>query len=69
MRKNPRFKVVRFIERPNDGPSANRWPLATSAELECGHVLNLGVGTDYRPKRMACYEQHNQPKPQRERNG
>lgn len=64
MRKNPRFKVVRFIERPNDADSKRLFPVCTSAELECGHVLNLGAGTDYRPKRMACYERH---EPQEER--
>lgn len=59
MIKNPRRRVVRFIERPNDSPDENSrslWPVYSSAELECGHVINLGVGTDYRPKRMACTE-------------
>jgi hypothetical protein len=54
MIKNPRRLVTKFIERPNNGPSKDLWPLCTSAELECGHTLNLGVGTNYRPKRMAC---------------
>jgi hypothetical protein len=59
MIKNPRRRVVRFVERPNDSPDENSrrlWPMCTSAELECGHVHNLGVGTGYRPKRMACPE-------------
>lgn len=56
MIKSPRRLVVRFIERPNDGPSKDIWAVCSSAELECGHILNLGVGNDYRPKRMACYE-------------
>jgi hypothetical protein len=56
MFKNPRRRVLRFIERKNGGPSSALWPLCSSAVLECGHTLNLGVGTDYRPKRMACHE-------------
>lgn len=52
-------RVVRFTERPNDSQdetSRRLWPVCTSAELECGHVNNLGVGTSYRPKRMSCPE-------------
>lgn len=55
MVKNPRVKVHRFEERPNLCPESSQlWPVCTSAYLECGHVHNLGVGTSYRPKRMAC---------------
>lgn len=60
MHKKPRSKVVRFIERDNDNPigSASRelWPKCWSAELACGHIVNLGVQQTYRPKRMACLE-------------
>lgn len=57
MIKNVRRKVVRFETRPNTHPESSKlWPLSSSAILECGHVKNLGVGTDYRPKRMACVE-------------
>lgn len=56
MRRNPRKLVTAFETRPNDGPSADLWPEASTAVLECGHSVNLGVGTSYRPKRMACQE-------------
>lgn len=57
MIKNPRFKVASFETRPNQHPESSKlWPLSSTAVLECGHRLNLGVGTDYRPKRMACGE-------------
>ena len=36
--------------------SKGLWPVCSSAELECGHIVNLGVGSSYRPKRMACSE-------------
>jgi len=62
MRKNPRKLVVRFEESPNLGPSKHLWPVVSFAHLECGHMLELGVGTDYRPKRMACYEAGFNPK-------
>lgn len=52
---NPRVKVHHFEERPNTHPESSKlWPSCTTAYLECGHVYNLGVGTSYRPKRMAC---------------
>jgi hypothetical protein len=55
MVKNPRVKVARFEEHPNMHPESRLlWPVTTSAYLGCGHVYNLGVGTSYRPKRMAC---------------
>lgn len=54
MTKNPRRLVERFETRPNNGPSSDLWPECSTAILECGHAVNLGVGTDYRPKRMAC---------------
>ncbi|MGC2079887.1 MAG: hypothetical protein WA728_28495, partial [Xanthobacteraceae bacterium] len=47
-----------FIERPNTSHSEESrrlWPTCRSAELECGHVLNLGI-SQCRPTRMACYE-------------
>jgi hypothetical protein len=56
MTKHIRRKVIRFEERPNTGPSGHLWPRCWSAVLECGHILDLGVQQDYRPKRMACYE-------------
>lgn len=58
MIKNPRRKVVRFIERLNDGSEASRnlWMTCSSAALECGHIINLGVGTSYRPEHMGCRE-------------
>jgi hypothetical protein len=57
MRQHPRVKVARFEEHPNMHPESSKlWPVTTSAYLECGHVHNLGVGTTYRPKRMACYD-------------
>ncbi len=56
MTKHVRRLVIRFIEEPNEGPSYKLWPVISSAVFECGHTLGLGVGTDYRPKRMACYE-------------
>ena len=56
MTKNPRFKVVRFEEYPNDHPESSKlWPSCTRVVLECGCVHNLGAGNSYRPKRMACY--------------
>ena len=33
--------------RPNDSSDENSrwlWPVCSSAELECGHIVNLGVG-------------------------
>lgn len=57
MTKNPSVKVARFEEHPNLHPESSKlWPVCTSAYLECGHVHNLGVGTSYRPKRMACMD-------------
>ncbi len=55
MIQDPKIKVHHFEERENTHPESSKlWPKCTSAYLECGHVHNLGVGTDYRPKRMAC---------------
>lgn len=57
MRRNPRKKVVRFETRPTTHELAVQlWPLSSSAVLECGHVVNLGTGTDYRPTIMACQQ-------------
>lgn len=47
---------MRFDTWPNNGPSQHLWAECSSALLECGHIVHLGVGTDYRPKRMACKE-------------
>ena len=54
MTRNPLKRVVRFDTRPNDGPATHLWPTCSTAVLECGHHVNLGVGEDYRPQRMAC---------------
>jgi hypothetical protein len=56
MRRNPRVRVERFETRPNLGPSRDLWAECSTAILVCGHEINLGVGTDYRPRRMACQE-------------
>lgn len=52
MIRRPRKLVERFEMR-------KPWPAhpgtTPHAVLECGHVQNLGV-SDYRPKRMACFE-------------
>lgn len=59
MRQYLRKKVVRFETRTNTSPdpeSRRLWPECSLAILECGHRHNLGAGTTYRPKRIACWE-------------
>jgi hypothetical protein len=56
--QHPRRNVIRFIERPNDSRSEDSrrlWPIFRSAQLECGHIIDLGISS-CRPRRMACYE-------------
>lgn len=59
MNKAVRRRVISFELRDNDGPSRNLWPKCSTAVLECGHRINLGVCTNYKPKRMACWECEN----------
>jgi len=60
MTRNPRKLVDHFESQRNTGFSWEQFPVVRTAHLQCGHVINMGVGTgtdaDYRPKRMACVE-------------
>lgn len=58
MQQYVRKKVIRFELRDNDSTdpmSRKLWPHCSSAVLECGHIHNLGNGSNYRPKSMACW--------------
>ena len=59
MRRNPRKRVICLDVMPNDGPSRDIFPNTSSAILECGHKVSLGVENPqckYRPAWMACQE-------------
>lgn len=58
MAKHVRRRVVKFVLSPNTSPDEiwrKLFPQVSTAVLECGHSLELGIQVDYRPATMACY--------------